>query len=59
MRLKIESKIIVISEAEKVVDLEAQKLEKKSLGTSKINEIPRRGCDFQGFALFSHGPVFN
>ena len=46
LRLKIESKIVLISGAEKVVDLEAQKLEKRTLGTSKTSQIHWRGCKF-------------
>ena len=58
MRLKSESKIVLISGAEKVVDLEAQKLEKRTFGTSKTSQIHWRGCDFQLVALFSDDSLF-
>ena len=58
MRLEIESKIELMSGAEEVVDLVAQKLEKRTLGTSRIKESHWSGGDIQGFALFSHGPLF-
>ena len=53
MRLEIESKIVLISGPEKVNDIEAQKLAKRTLGTSKIKEINLRGCYFLVFTLFS------
>ena len=49
---------MLISGAEKVVDLDAPKLAKRTLGISKVIEIHWRGHDFQGFALFSHGSLF-
>ena len=58
-RLKIESKIVLISGAEKVVDLEAQKLEKRTLGTSKTSQIHWRCYNFQTFAFSSGKPLFN
>ena len=59
LRLRIESKFALIYGAEQVGDLEAHKLEKRTLGTSKIIEINLRSCEFQGFALFSHGSHVN
>ena len=59
LRLNIESEFVLISGAEKVVHWEAQKVEERSLGTSKTSKIHWRGCHFKVFALFGHGSVLN
>ena len=46
LRLKMEAKIMLNSGAEKVVHLDAPRLANWTPGTSKINEIHWRGCDF-------------
>ena len=58
LRLEIESKTVLISGPEKVNDIEAQKLAKRSLGTSKIKEFHWRGCYFLVFTLFSCESIF-
>ena len=56
---KIDSKIVLISEIEKVGDLEGPRVTKWTLQTSKINENHWRGCNFQLFTLFSRKAVFD
>ena len=58
LEIKIEPKIKLISEAPKIVVIEAQKLAKRTLGTSKIKEIHWRGCYFPVFTLFSCESIF-
>ena len=44
LRLKNESEIELISGAEKVLHIDAPRLANRTLGTSKVKEIHRRGC---------------
>ena len=56
---QIDPKIVLISEIEKVGDLEGPRVAKWTLQTSKINENHWRACNFQVFTLFSRKAIFN
>jgi len=58
LRFKIGSEIVLIYGAEKVDVFETSELAKRTLGSSKINEIHLRGCVFQHFASFSCETLF-
>jgi len=58
LRLKVDPKIMLDSGAEKVVHLDAPRLDNGTLGTSKVKEFLRRGCQIQLFTLFSWKALF-
>ena len=57
--VKINSKIGLDSEAEKVVHLDDPRLANGTIGTSKTQQIHWRGGEFQLFALYRSKTVFD
>ena len=56
---KIESTIELFSGVGKVGDPESPRVAKRTLGTSKIKQIPCRGGQFQLFAFFGRKAFFD